>query len=182
MKTIQQLLTEKLKINKTYKIHKDIKFIPNDKKELQNIILDKVKNEGNETDLSDIDTSKIKDMSYLFNHKDLKNFNGNGLDVWDVSNVKDFNAMFKDCIKLEILDLSDWDVSNAKDMSDMFYYCRSLKSIGDVSRWNIEKVKFMVNMFNNCINLKCDLSNWNFYKNCQMAYITDHAPNVKLTK
>ena len=40
--------------------------IPQNKKELKDIILDRISKEGTECDLNDIDTSEITDMSELF--------------------------------------------------------------------------------------------------------------------
>ena len=63
----------------------------NSKKELIELIDQRIKEQGNNCNLNDIDVSKIDDMSYLFLESD---FNG---------------------------DISEWDTSNAKDMYGMFY-------------------------------------------------------------
>ena len=77
-----------------------------DKKELKDIIEDRISKEGPNCDLNDIDTSLIKDMSYLFYESD---FNGN-ISNLDVSNVEDmfYRSDFNN-------DISMWDVSKVND-------------------------------------------------------------------
>ena len=129
------------------------------------------------TDLNCIDTSKITDMSYLFDRELSKikninisnwdvsnvenmhsmfiyceNFEGKGLENWDVSNVKDMGHMFKGCTNFDA-DLSSWDVSNVTTMSEMFYYCKKFTGKG-LEKWNISKVKNTDDMFWYCHNLK----------------------------
>ena len=50
MKTLKQYLTERLIIKKS-----SYKYYPNTKEELQDIIKQRIKQEGNEVDLNDID-------------------------------------------------------------------------------------------------------------------------------
>ena len=81
---IQEKLTIKKKSNNSYK------YFPKTRKELQDIILQRIKDEGNEVDLNDIDVSNVTDMSYLFAYT---NFNVD-ISKWDVSNVIDMKEMF----------------------------------------------------------------------------------------
>ena len=92
MKSLQEIILEKLKIRKSNK--PSYKYFPKTKEELKVIIIQLIKERGNESDFNDIDTSKITDMSELFD--DMKEFNGN-ISNWDVSNVTDMRAMFDDC-------------------------------------------------------------------------------------
>lgn len=184
MKSLLHTINEKLKLNNTSKEYiedEDLQktYKPKSKDELINIISYFIEKYGDDADLNFIDTSEIKDMSYLF--KSFPNFNGD-IDLWDVSNVKDLNCMFKDCKQIKQLNLSNWNVEKCKDFSDMFYGCKSLISVGDISNWNISKAKFMINMFDGCSSLKLDLSKWKFPEKCSTMYITRNAPNVKLTK
>ena len=88
MKSIHQYIQEKLFIKK-----KRYTYFPETKEELKDIILQRIKEKGNEVDLNDIDTSEITDMSNLFEET---NFNGDISD-WDVSNVTDISSIFYDC-------------------------------------------------------------------------------------
>ena len=102
MKSLSSYIQEKLIINSLQEklvIKKNkatnYKYFPQSKEELKEIIKQRIKDEGNEVDLNDIDTSNITDMYALFEGTD---FNG---------------------------DISTWDVSNVTNMSEMFYGCES---------------------------------------------------------
>ena len=66
-------------------------YKPKNKKELEKILEQLIEERGNDGDFNDIDTSDIKDMSFLFEGK--KEFNGN-ISHWDVSKVTDMSGMF----------------------------------------------------------------------------------------
>ena len=66
-------------------------------------------------DLNFIDTSKITDMSWLFENVK-HNFD---ISSWDVSNVTNMTGMFYCCYDFNC-DLSNWDVSNVTDMGYAF--------------------------------------------------------------
>ena len=110
MKTLKQYLTERLIIKKS-----SYKYYPETKKELKDIIKQRIEQEGPEVDLNDIDVSNITDMSYLFESLD---FNGD-ISNWDVSNVTDMSNMFFECKKFN-QDISKWDVSKVNDMYGVF--------------------------------------------------------------
>ena len=113
MKSITTYINEALKLGKSrYKYH------PQTKEELQEIILKRIKEEGNEVDLNDIDVSNITDMSDLFKY--FEKFNGD-ISNWDVSNVRDMSGMFKHCHKFN-QDISNWNVSKVKNMKKMMFY------------------------------------------------------------
>ena len=112
MKTLQNYITEKILINKNSKIAYN--YHPKTKDELKDIINQRIKSEGNECDLNDIDTSNITDMSHLFRYSD---FNGN-ISGWNVSNVTDMEGMFASSTFNS--DISKWDVSNVTIMHMMF--------------------------------------------------------------
>ena len=123
MKSLTRFIQEKLIINSlqeklVIKKGNHYNYFPETKEELKAIIKQRIKDEGNEVDLNDIDTSKITDMEGLFWRTD---FNGD-ISNWDVSNVTDMYGMFADCNKFN-QDISTWDVSNVTDMQDMFYNC-----------------------------------------------------------
>ena len=103
----------------------------------------KIRLDRGQTNLNDIDTSKVTDMSGLFS-----NFSRNiDISLWDVSNVRDMSYMFFNCTNFNC-DLSKWDVSNVKYMTWMFYNCTNFNS--DLSNWDISKVKSMNYMFYGC--------------------------------
>jgi surface protein len=128
-------------------------------------------------DLNDFNTSKVRDMSYMFSgcsalqSLDLSGFNTSkvedmscmfwgcsflgelDLSSFDTSKVKDMHGMFEDCLRLSSLDLSNFDTSNVTDMSCMFYMCRSLTSL-DLSSFHTSKVTSMKLMFHFCDSLK----------------------------
>ena len=75
MKNLTTYINEALKLGKSrYKYH------PKTKEELRNLIKQRIKEEGYEVDLNDIDVSEITDMSYLFRNL---NFCGD-VSKWDV--------------------------------------------------------------------------------------------------
>ena len=77
-----------------------------------------------EVDLSNLDTSSVKDMSYMFSSigsiKDLD------LSNFKTSQVVTMANMFQDCISLTYLHISNFDTSKVEDMSYMFDSCFAL--------------------------------------------------------
>ena len=118
MKSLTNYIQEKLIIKKNNKQSNNYKYFPKTKKELKDIILQRIKEEGKEVDLNDIDVSNITDMSNLFEDLD---FNGD-ISNWNVSNVKNMSYMFYGC-ELFNQDISNWDVSNVNDGNNIFYNC-----------------------------------------------------------
>ncbi len=88
MKSLTNYIQEKLVIKKRKIV--DYKYFPKTTKELDRIVQKRIKEEGNEVDLNDIDTSNITDMSYLFSNS---NFNDD-VSSWNVSNVTNMRGMF----------------------------------------------------------------------------------------
>ena len=139
MKNLKDIIIERLHINKdidSYNYH------PKTKDELKQLVYKLIKERGDDADLNDIDTSKITDMTTLFNNS---KFNGD-ISSWNVSNVKYMMYMFHNSkFTGENGDISNWDVSNVKDM--MYMFCDS-KFNGDISDWNVSNVVDMSYMFN----------------------------------
>ena len=100
-----------------------------------------------ELDLTNIDTSCVSSMQYLFlgctglTSLDLKSF--------DTSNVTDMGCMIAFCSSLTSLDLSTFDTSNVTDMRCIFEYCEKLTSI-DIHTWDTSNVTSMRGMFYYC--------------------------------
>ena len=155
MKSLTHYIQEKLVINSLQEklvIKKSIikknktanyKYFPESKDELKEIIEKRIKEEGNEVDLNDIDVSQIIDMSELFWGTD---FNGDISD-WDVSNVTNMEYMFFMCKNFN-QDISSWDVSNVTNMEGMFCECKSFNK--DISTWDVSNVKSMDGIFYSC--------------------------------
>ena len=151
MKSLKSYIQEKLIIKK--RNNKKYNYFPETKQELQTIIKQRIKQEGPEVDLNDIDVSNITDMSELFTQT---NFNGN-ISNWGVSNVTNMRFMFYGC-KLFNQDISNWDVSNVTDMSGMFLTCTKFNQ--DISNWDVSNVENMSWMFANCKSFNQDISSW----------------------
>ena len=115
------------------------------------------KNKLTTIDLSNLDTSNVTDMSFMFGEcsgltsLDLSNF--------DTSNVTDMRYMFSDCSGLKSLDLSNFDTSNVRNMEWMFNSCSGLKSL-DLSNFDTSNVRNMRRMFPHCSLTSLDLSNF----------------------
>lgn len=134
----------------------------------------------NNNDVSNIDTSDIIDMSYLFLNN--KTFNQD-ISKWNTSNVKKMVSMFENSIFNR--DISRWDVSNVTNMESMFrgsslfnqdislwnvsnvinfnnMFLGSTLFNQDISLWNISNALYMSKMFLNAKSFNQNLSNWNF--------------------
>lgn len=122
--------------------HKPIKpvynYHPTSLDKLMQIVDIRIKKEGHDCDLNDIDVSKITDMSFLFANS---RFNGD-ISEWNVSNVKTMSSMFKNSDFNG--DISGWDVSNVYDMRSMFEYS---DFNGDISEWDVSNVENISRMF-----------------------------------
>ena len=114
---------------------------PKTKKELEQIIENRISKEGPNCDLNDIDTSLITDMSYLFYGS---KFDGD-ISRWDVSNVINMTGMF-DRSKFN-QDISKWDVNKVKKMDFMFCFSKFNQ---DISKWKIDKDCNTDDMFEDC--------------------------------
>ena len=131
-------------------------------------------------DFSNLDSSKITDMSYLL--YGCTSLESVSLVNINTSLVKSFNSMFRDCKSLKSLDLSYFDTSSAEDMGQMFSRCQSLEYI-DLSSFNTTLVKAMQNMFFNCSSLEyLDLSHFDtslvnnmmsMFSNCKQLKVLD---------
>ena len=108
------------KVAKMIKIGNDISSFstyscqPKTKDELRDIIKSRIKKEGNNCNLNDIDVSLITDISSLFYRS---SFNGD-ISEWNVSNANDMTGLFYRS-KFNG-DISNWDVSNVNNMWAMF--------------------------------------------------------------
>ena len=90
------------------------KTVAKSRKSLDILINNRIKKQGPNCDLNDIDVSQITDMSELFSYS---KFNGD-ISNWDVSNVRNMRGMFMGS-KFNG-NISQWDVSNVENMKYMF--------------------------------------------------------------
>ena len=95
-------------------------IVVNNKKELKELIIQRIREQGLNCDLNDIDVSKVTDMSELFMSSKFEHSTFNGdISGWNVSNVEYMNRMFENS-KFNG-DLSRWDASKVRNMYCMFY-------------------------------------------------------------
>ena len=146
MKEIVKFIKEGLKITSKTKVDK-YNYHPKTKEELQDLLKQLIEERGNEGDFNDIDVSKIKDMSEVFDNINNRDKINGDISNWDVSNVEYMGYMFYGCDSFN-QDISNWDVSNVINMASMFYGCESFNQ--DISKWNVSKVNIANNIFYNC--------------------------------
>ena len=128
-------------------------------------------------DLSSFDTSNVKDMSYMF--CDCTELTTLDLSSFDTSNVKDISYMFCDCTELTTLDLSSFDTSKVTKMTCMFSECTRLTSL-DLSSFNTSKVTCMFGLFMNCKKLtSLDLSNFVISEETDISRMFDGCDSLK---
>ena len=151
----------KLKEYITVEESREYNFKPSDKEELQKFIRRRIREQGPNCDLNDIDVSEVDDMSWLFENS---TFNGD-ISQWDVSNVKDMSYMFY--FSAFNGDISQWDVSNVENMRYMF---ERSKFNGDISKWDVSSVWNMSYMFEDSIFNK-DISQWDVSNVRDMSYM-----------
>lgn len=83
-------------------------------------------NQVNTFDFTNLDTSNVTDMKYMFyGCEHILNL----APELDTSNVTDMSHMFERCIATPEIDVSSFDTSNVTDMSSMFASCYNLHTI-----------------------------------------------------
>ena len=95
-------------------------------------------------DLSDMNTSKVEDMSGMFLSCRAGVINMSNLDT---SNVRDMRDMFR-CTRIKDIDLSSFDTHKVRNMAQMFEECTAQKV--NVNTFNTENIEDMRDMFKNC--------------------------------
>ena len=110
-------------------------------------------------DLNKLDTSKVTDMSCMFDG--CRGLTSLDVSKFDTSNVTEMSVMFYGCRGLTSLDLSGFKTGNVTGMNEMFNGCSGLTSL-DLSSFNTANIKYMAYMFNGCSKLtSLNLSGWN---------------------
>lgn len=112
-----------------------------------------------ELDLSNFDTSKVANMSHMFNG--MRNLTTLNLSNFNTSNVTNMGGMFFSMTNLTTLNLSNFDTSKVTDMGSMFYGISNLTTL-NLSNFNTSQVTIMGGMFYGMSNLTTlNLSNFN---------------------
>lgn len=101
----------------------------------------------------------------------------------DMSKCKDVSYMFWECSSLGSIDLSAWDTSSFENVSFMLEFCRSLREV-DVLGWNVSNVTNMESVFGCCSNVRTlDISTWDNSKTENMNFAfggMSHLEKIKL--
>ena len=133
------------------------------------------------SDICNLDTTYVTDMSYLFcccqELESLPNISS-----WNTSNVEDMSNMISYCSNIKSLpDISKWDTKNVRNMSHMFANDSMLKSIPNISKWNVSKVKNTEHMFTYCRNISeiPDISKWDMSNIKNLSYMFSYCENLK---
>lgn len=171
--------------------HLVFNYRPSTKKELKDIIIKRAKENRAKPYLLDIDTSKITDMSELFN-TELYRKSGSfissyleelDLSTWNTSNVNSMRAMFWECYNLKKVNISSFTTEKLVNVRGMFSGCNNLETI-DMSSFSTYYIDDLAHMFNGCKNLKeiKGINSWridwvsdltNIFKNCPDSIIPD---------
>lgn len=176
MKSLNEYIVEKLKVNK------NTKSMPDSVDDLFDMVEEAIKNDGPKCNLNYIDVSKITDFSRLFENTE---FNGD-VSEWDVSSATNMRNMFSHCPFDG--DLSKWNVSNVENMARMFWKSGFTGDKGDIGKWDISKLDNMNHMFEDS-QFNGDLSNWNidhvskankYFLNCPAENDYTKTPDVTL--
>ena len=111
-----------------------------------------------ELDLSKFDTSRVTNMSHMFNG--MRNLTTLNLSNFNTSNVTNMGGMFFNMTNLTAFNFSNFDTSKVTDMGSMFYGMSSLTTL-DLFNFNTSQVMIMGGMFFNMANLTTlNLSNF----------------------
>ena len=121
-------------------------------------------------DVSNINTSNVTNMRYMFQSTSATSIKG--LDNFNTSKVTNMSAMFR-YSKARTLDLSSFDTSKVTDMSDMFY--GSQATTLDLSSFDTSKVTNMSSMFYKSQATTLDLSNFDTSKVTSMSEMFGHS-------
>jgi surface protein len=145
-------------------------------------------------DVTNVCTSGITSMSYLFSRKPV---NGD-ISGWDVSNVTDMSYLFTETAGFSqnidmsgwdtrkvtniegllhnsgaTVDVSNWDVSNVTNAAYVFYNAPTFS--GDISKWNMSSATTMTQMFYQARSFNSDISGWDVSNVTNMHYMFYHA-------
>lgn len=146
------------------------KYRPKNKHDLRKLILNE------EIELADIDTSKITDMSHLFEPTlrggEQARFFFDGIETWDVSNVTDMSYMF--CYARNFNEnINSWNVSSVRNMRGMFQFASSFNQ--PLDRWDVSSVENMSSMFYDAAAFAQNLDTWDVSRVRTMRFMFMYA-------
>ena len=98
----------------------------------------------NNEDVTQVNTSCIKNMKSLFHGQEQFN---QDISNWDVSNVTNMDMMFAEAESFN-QDISKWDVSKVTNMHNMFLFAEKF-SKQDLHKWNVKNVSNHEEFFEN---------------------------------
>ena len=133
----------------------------------------------NYIDASKIDTSKVEDMSFMF--EGLNKLKELDVSKWNTSKVENLSGIFQNTNSLTSLDVSKWNTSKVRNMWGVFYDSSNLENI-DVSNWDTSNVENMSSMFSGLRKIQSlNVDNWNTSKVKNMSYMfyTTYASPLK---
>ena len=124
-----------------------------------------------------IDTSHVKNMSYMFNWSE--NIETLDLSEFNTSQVLDMRCMFKDLWNITTLDLSNFNTANVLNMNQMFEYSKYINNL-NLTSFNTMNVTDMSEMFKGCNSLTdLNLTTFNTNKVTDMSYMFYNCSNLQ---
>lgn len=127
-------------------------------------------------DISSWDVSGVTNMREMFTSARV--FNAN-LSNWDVGKVINMQAMFQGAESFD-QNISEWNVGNVTDMAHMFLGATAFDQ--NLGGWDVSKVISMYRMFGNATSFNQDLSNWEVSNVVDCGYFTLGASSWTLPK
>jgi len=128
---------------------------------------------NNDEDVTQVNTSQITDMHWIF--IDNRDFNQD-ISGWDVSNVTNMNRLFWLTTKFN-QDLSKWDVSSVTSMYRIFYEAAAFNQ--PINSWDVSNVTDMSYMFYNNVTFNQPLDRWDVSKVTNMTKMFDSSHYTK---
>jgi surface protein len=98
----------------------------------------------------------------------------NNLEDWDVSNIVEFESMFRDCGRFN-QDISSWNLASANSLVRMFLGASTFNQ--PLNTWNVSNVTTMDGMFSGAIVFNQPLNTWNVSNVVDMSNMFANANN-----
>jgi surface protein len=98
----------------------------------------------------------------------------NNLEDWDVSNIVEFESMFRNCGRFN-QDISSWNLASANSLVRMFLGASTFNS--PLNSWDVSNVTTMDGMFSSAIVFNQPLNTWNVSNVIDMSNMFANANN-----